>query len=502
MTQKFYKGKEIIYRVAAVPELNTATSWKINKVELGGQNYQYFNLRKIDDSHFGLTCNNNADTSITIHIYIDIVDEHQNIDETRRIYLYWYGTYVQPDKVISTYDKANLLSVAVLRNYATYNITDSMTSSNVGSVFGGINIDPEKDAPISGLRLSQFDDYDDEYNLGTKQNDFKFIQNPAFPDFSTYPEVINDNGEFKITVDSKSDSTHYIYDTWFNNVDSQSNTLIPPMISEPGQSYYNYPIVGSLPPLPYLMGLKVEVAPDVFLYCNQYNEASDFQCLSSTIIDKSDRNIYKDVEFRDENDNLIPNTDTIGVMLKTKNFVLKSTRNIRKVRIWTINDDMATTRNYSSSIDADKGTIQVVDKKATYTGSGTSSFPASQYLHIWEGNSKHIKFSLENSNMLSGDGTGTTFYYDGQRINSVHSYTQNNQTSDVNIQGSSATVNNPKLYLCDSNGDPTSNYYDGTLHRSCWWDVNMSTNDYNLKQFLWNNNYSSHVITLIQVETD
>ena len=57
MDQKFYKGKEIIYSVTAVPELNTATSWKINKVELNGQNIQYFSIRKIDDSHFGLTCN-------------------------------------------------------------------------------------------------------------------------------------------------------------------------------------------------------------------------------------------------------------------------------------------------------------------------------------------------------------------------------------------------------------------------------------------------------------
>ena len=41
----------------------------------------------------------------------------------------------------------------LLRNYATYNITENMTSSNVGNVFGGVNIDPEKDNPISGLRL-------------------------------------------------------------------------------------------------------------------------------------------------------------------------------------------------------------------------------------------------------------------------------------------------------------------------------------------------------------
>jgi hypothetical protein len=496
MTQKFYKGKEIIYSVTAVPELNTATSWKINKVELDGNN-QYFGIRKIDDSHFGLTCNNNANTNTIIFLYIDIVDEHQNIDETRRIYLYWYGTYVAPDKVISTYDKANLLSVAVLRNYATYNITEKMNSSFSGNVFGGINIDPEKDTPIPGLRLSQFNDYDDEYNLGTKQNAGKFVQNPNFPNFSFYPEVINDNGEFKITIDSKRDNNTYMYDLWFNNVDSQANALVPPMIPNPTQSYYNYPIIGPNSQLPYLMGLKVEVAPDVFLYCNQYNDNDDFQVLFPTIIDKSDRNIYKDVEFRDENDNLIPNTDTIGVMLKTKNFILKSTRNIRKVRIWTVNGDMATAKNYSSSIDADKGTIKVVDKCATYTGSDTSSFPSDQFLHIWEGNSKHIKFSLENSNMMGGDGTGITFN-DDQRVNSIHSYTQNNQTSDVN----SATVNNPKLYLCDSNGDPTSNYYDGTLHRSCWWDVNMSTGDYNLNQFIWNNNYSYNVITLIQVETD
>ena len=89
INQKFYKGKEIIYSVAAVPEINTATSWKINKVELNGQN-QYFGIRKIDNSHFGLTCSNNTYTSTTINLYIDIVDEHQNINETRLIHIYWY----------------------------------------------------------------------------------------------------------------------------------------------------------------------------------------------------------------------------------------------------------------------------------------------------------------------------------------------------------------------------------------------------------------------------
>lgn len=485
MTQKFYKGKEIIYRVAAVPELNTATSWKINKVELGGQNYQYFNIRKIDDSHFGLTCNNNTDTSISIEIYIDIVDEHLKIDETRRISFTWSGKYVQPDKVISTYDKANLLSVAVLRNYATYNITDNMTSSNVGQVFGGINIDPEKDAPISGLRLSQFDDYDDEYNLGTKTNDGKFIQNPDFVDFSYYPEVTNDNGEFKITVDSKNGNDS-LYDLWFNNVDSHNNNnLIPPMIPDPAQTGYNYPIIGTQLQLPYLMGLKVEVAPDVFLYCNQYNETSDNQCLSWTTIDKTDRNIYKDVEFRDENDNLIPNTDTIGVMLKTKNFILKSTRNIRKVRIWT-DFDYSASDNF---IDSDKGTIQVTNKMATYTGTSTSSFPTSQFLYIWEGNSKHIKFSLTDNGIGSSKRT------------TIHSYTQDNQTTPGPVEG---TVKfNPKVYLCDNNGEPTSNYYDGTLH-SCAWDMmDTQTGNFTPSQVVYNmDKMDSTTITLIQVETD
>lgn len=496
MTQKFYKGKEIIYRVAAVPELNTATSWRINKVELGGGSYQYFNLRKIDDSHFGLTCNNNADTSITIHIYIDIVDEHQNIDETRLIYFYWYGKYVQPDKVISTYDKANLLSVAVLRNYATYNITDSMTSSNVGSVFGGINIDPEKDTPISGLRLSQFDDYDDEYNLGTKQNDGKFVQNPNFPDFSTYQSVINDNGEFKITVDSKINN-NYIYDTWFNNVDSQTSLLVPPMIPNPSQAYYNYPIIGSNVQMPYLMGLKVEVAPNVFLYCNQYNETSDNQCLSWTTIDKTDRNIYKDVEFRDENDNLIPNTDTIGVMLKTKNFILKSTRNIRKVRIWTNNPDIGYGGSPCSILDADKGTIQVTNKMATYTGSDTSSFPQNQYLYIWEGNSKHIKFSLSNGYLINNSALTPIV---GELRTTIHSYTQDNQTTPTQY---GAVKFNPKVYLCDNNGDPTSNYYDGTLH-SCAWDyIDYTTGNYTPSQVVYDmNQMDATTITLIQVETD
>ena len=494
MDQKFYKGKEIIYSVTAVPELNTATSWKINKVELNGNN-QYFGIRKIDDSHFGLTCNNNANTNTIIFLYIDIVDEHQNIDETRRIYFYWHGTFVQPDKVISTYDKANLLSVAVLRNYATYNITEKMNSTNIGYVFGGITIDPEKDSPISGLRLSQFNDYDDEYNLGTKQNDGKFVQNPAFPDFSVYPDVINDNGEFKITIDSKKDNNNYIYDEWFNNVDSQTNTLVPPMLCDPTQSYYNYPIIGSNTQLPYLMGLKVEVAPDVFLYCNQYNETSDNQCLSWTTIDKTDRTIYKDVEFRDENNNLIPNTDTIGVMLKTKNFILKSTRNIRKVRIWATNTEGGQANGYSH-IDADKGTIQVTNKYATYTGSDTSSFPSDQFLHIWEGNSKHIKFSLSNGLLINSDATTPKV---GDMRLTIHTYTQDNQTTPGGI----GVIYNPKVYLCDNNGDPTSNYYDGTLH-SCAWDYldNMS-GDSTPSQVVYDMNQMDYTtITLIQVETD
>ncbi len=489
ISQKFYKGVEIVYNVAAVPEVNTTTSWRLSSVvkSSGSSN---ISLRRLDNTHFGLTCYAEQNYSFGIYLYIAISDEHTNIDETRYIYFTWVGTYVAPDKVISTYDRANLLSVAALRNYATYNITEK------NSLAGGITIDPEKDGVIQGLRLSKYNDYDDEYNLGTNLGG-RFIQNPLYSDFGNYPEVINDNGEYKITVDSKIPGGGSMYDMWFNNVDSATGEIIPPIIPDPSYTEYNYPIVGPAQYTPQLMGLKVEVAPDVFLYCNQYNETSDNQVLSWTTIDKSNRTIYKDVEFRDENNNLIPNTDTIGVMLKTKNFILKSTKNIRKVRIWTSNGDMGTTHNYLSQIDADKGTIQVIDKHATYTGTGTSSFPQDQWLHIWEGNSKHIKFSLSNGYLINNGASTPTV---GDFRTTIHSYTQENQTTPTDF---GTDEPNPKVYLCDSNGEPTSNYYDGILHNCAWSFIDYSTGSVLPTQVMYNmNSMDSTTITLIQVETD
>jgi len=489
ISQKFYKGVEIVYNVAAVPEVNTTTSWRLSSVvkSSGSSN---ISLRRLDNTHFGLTCYAEQNYSFGIYLYIAIRDEHTNIDETRYIYFTWFGTYVAPDKVISTYDRANLLSVAALRNYATYNITEK------NSLAGGITIDPEKDGAIQGLRLSKFNDYDDEYNLGTNLGG-EFMQNPLYPDFGNYPEVINDNGEYKITVDTKYGDNGKMYDVWFNNVDSVTGEIIPPIIPNPSYPEYNYPIVGPAQYTPQLMGLKVEVAPDVFLYCNQYNETSDNQVLSWTTIDKSNRTIYKDVEFRDENNNVIPNTDTIGVMLKTKNFILKSTKNIRKVRIWTNNVDMGTTGFGYSSIDADKGTIQIVNKRATYTGTGTSSFPQNQYLHIWEGNSKHIKFSLSNGYIINNSALTPTV---GDLRTTIHSYTQDNQTTP--IDGGYVKFN-PKVYLCDSNGEPTSNYYDGILHSCAWDNLSMTTGNYTPSQVVYDMNQMDYTtITLIQVETD
>ena len=490
INQKYYKGVEIVYSITTLPEITTDTFSISSFFITNGESD--INVRKITNHTFGLTCTSTSEVQRRINIRIDITNQSIDKSETRQIEINWHGTYVQPDKVISTYEKANLLSVAVLRNYATYNITETNNYGNQ-SLAGAITLDPEKDTPISGLTISQYNDYDDEYNLG-KDGDKKFIQNPFLPNFSTVSDVINDNGEYKITVDSMLGNTS-LFDMWFNNIDSSDNSLIPPMVANPSKSTYNYPSIGNSLYVPQLMGIKIEVAPDVFLYANQYNnnyaEYENTQVLSWTTIDKTNRDIYKNISFRDENGYRVQNTETIGVMLKTKNFILKSTRNIRKVRIWSTNTYGS--NNGATQIDADRGTIQFVNSKASFIGSGESQgFPANQYLHIWQGNSKHIKFALSMSPIISENASSPIV---GNRRLTIHSYTDNNQTTPGS---GSSNILNPKVYLCDSNGEPTSNYYDGTLN-SCAW---LSSGTKPLQTIGRMMEMDSTIITLIQVETD